>query len=685
MPLNDQSIINLREYQINARDAALKAWQERKLTRLLIQLPTGTGKTIVFASLAKKLKTRTLIIAHRDELIRQAQDKIGMVWPEAKTGIVKASENDFEGRDVVIASIQSLAREKRLNQLTGQDFGLCIIDECFVAGTLVDGRPIESILVGDYVTAWDERNKQFVQAKVTRIFKHKVHNGLIKINASGIEIICTPNHPILANEEWHQASELKTGDILIKYFNGDIDNENIEIQQFIRVDSVEILEQGSNREFERMCPDGYVYNLEIEEFHTYTANGIVVHNCHHACAKTYRDTIGALGFMDDDPSKLLLGVTATTRRLDKLGLKNVFQEIVFERTILTMIKGGYLSDIRGYRTNTNIDLITVKTAGGDFVEAELSVMINTPERNQRVIESYLEHAQGRKAIAFTAGIQHAVDLSEMFNKHNIISKSISGKTTDDERKKILKEFAKGKIKIICNCNILTEGYDEPSIDCILMARPTKSSSLYTQMVGRGTRKYPGKSNCIVIDFTDKAHNICALPDLLGKEIEDGESILEIEEREEKEKRNKNAKRKDIGSIAEFDILGKSIFRWTFYGTDWRLPVGVGEYVSIKPCLTGLSDITLYNIFIIRKGEKDNLIYNSPLDLSYAQGIGEDYARKNGLAFASKKAKWRQNPSPTEKQIEWLKKFKIFREGITRGEASDALDDFFAKKAREKIN
>ena len=532
--MNDQSIISLREYQINAMDSALKAWQERGITRILIQLPTGTGKTIVFASLAKKLKTKTLIIAHRDELIRQAQDKIGMVWPEAKTGIVKASENDFEGRDVVIASIQSLAREKRLKQFTGQNFGLCIVDEA-----------------------------------------------------------------------------------------------------------------------------------------------------HHSVSRTYRDVINALGFTSDDPSKMLLGVTATTKRLDKLGLKNVFQEIVFERTILTMIKGGYLSDIRGYRTNTGVDLTTIKTSRGDFIEVELSVMVNTPERNKRVVESYIEHAQGRKAVAFTAGIQHAIALSEMFNKYDVLSKSISGKTPDDERKEILKEFTRGKIKIVCNCNILTEGYDEPSIDCILMARPTKSSSLYTQMVGRGTRKHPGKSDCIVIDFTDKAHNICALPDLLGKEIKDGESILEVEEREEKEKRNRTARRKDIGSIAEFDILGKSIFRWTFYGVDWRLPVGVGAYVSIRPRLTD-SDIALYNIFIVRKDQGDNLIYNSPLDLNYAQGIGEDYARKNGLAFASKKAKWRQNPSPTEKQIEWLKKFKIFREGMTKGEASDALDDFFAKKAREKL-
>jgi superfamily II DNA or RNA helicase len=101
----ETSSISLRDYQTDARTAVIEAWRKGKITRPLVQLPTGTGKTVVFASLARELQAKTLIIAHRDELLRQAEDKVKMVWPEARTGIVKAAENDFEDRDVVIASI----------------------------------------------------------------------------------------------------------------------------------------------------------------------------------------------------------------------------------------------------------------------------------------------------------------------------------------------------------------------------------------------------------------------------------------------------------------------------------------------------------------------------------------------------------------------------------------------------
>jgi hypothetical protein len=198
------------------------------------------------------------------------------------------------------------------------------------------------------------------------------------------------------------------------------------------------------------------------------------------------------------------------------------------------------------------------------------------------------------------------------------------------------------------------------------------------MVGRGTRKYPGKDDCIIIDFTDKSHDVCALPSLLGLNIKDGKSVIEEIEEEEKEKRGRSGRVKEIGVLEEFDLLGKSKFRWTFYGKDWRLPIGPGEYASLIP---GAGN--MFSAFLIKKGEKPEILYESPLDLGYAQGICEDFARKSGGSFASKTAKWRKTP-PTDKQIEWLKKIGVNHEGMTKGEASDALDNYFASKARQKV-
>jgi superfamily II DNA or RNA helicase len=529
---DSQPSIALRDYQSDAREAVIDAWRKEKVTRPLVQLPTGTGKTVVFASLARELQAKTLIIAHRDELLRQAQDKVNMVWPEAKTGIVKASENDFKGKNVVIASIQTLSREKRLKQVAGQDFDLCIIDEA-----------------------------------------------------------------------------------------------------------------------------------------------------HHSCSRTYRDTISYLGFMDDDPKRLLLGVTATTKRLDKMGLRNVFQKIVYESSLRTMVKAGYLSDIRGFRTNTGVDLTTVKTSKGDFVEVELSVLVNTPERNERVVESYVEHAIGRKALCFTAGVQHAHDLSHVFNTHGIAAMAISGKTSDNERKEILRAFSAGEIQVLCNCNLLTEGYDEPSIDCILLARPTKSATLYTQMVGRGTRKYPGKSDCVVIDFTDRGHDICALPSLLGLSVDEmtkGESLLEEMEKEEQAERGSNAVRKDIGNLEEFDLLGKSVFRWIQAQSEWRLPIEPGLWGVLVPD----GSEGKYKTILYRKDEQPRLFYPTALNLGYAQGMIEDYARRFGKVFARKDAPWREAPA-TDKQVDLLRRLGINPQGMTKGAAADAIDGFFATQSARK--
>lgn len=528
----ETSSISLRDYQTDARTAVIEAWRKKKVTRPLVQLPTGTGKTVVFASLARELQAKTLIIAHRDELLRQAQDKVNMVWPEARTGIVKAHENDFEGKDVVIASIQTLSRGKRLKQIVGENFDLCIIDEA-----------------------------------------------------------------------------------------------------------------------------------------------------HHSVSKTYRDTINYLGFMDDDPKRLLLGVTATTKRLDKMGLRNVFQKIVFESSIRTMVKAGYLSDIRGFRTNTGVDLTTIKTSKGDFVEVELSVMVNTPERNEKVVESYIEHAAGRKAVCFAAGVQHAHDLADVFLTHGIMARAISGKTPDDERKEILRAFSAGEIQVLCNCNILTEGYDEPSISCILLARPTKSATLYTQMVGRGTRKYPGKLDCIVIDFTDKAHDICALPSLLGlgiDEMTEGESLLDEMEKEERAERGSKAIDRQIGQLEEFDLLGNSVFRWIQAGSEWRLPIEPGLWGVLVP--NGSGD--KYKTILYRKDEQPQLFYPTALNFGYAQGMIEDYARRFGKVFARKDAPWRNVPA-TDKQVDLLRRLGINPQGMTKGAAADAIDGFFATQSARK--
>ena len=212
-----------------------------------------------------------------------------------------------------------------------------------------------------------------------------------------------------------------------------------------------------------------------------------------------------LGFLNEDPNKLLVGVTATPKRGDGVGLGGVFEEIVFERSINTMIRAGYLSPLIGKQIFTKIELGGVAVSHGDFVASELSRMVNTPDRNRLILDNYLKYASDRKkALAFCADVQHAKDLAATFVSHGgITAKAVYGSMEAEEREQVLEEFTAGKIQILCNCNLLTEGFDEPSIDCILLARPTKSTALFTQMIGREQEHIRSKATvwCSIMPIT----------------------------------------------------------------------------------------------------------------------------------------------------------------------------------------
>jgi ATP-dependent helicase IRC3 len=232
-------------------------------------------------------------------------------------------------------------------------------------------------------------------------------------------------------------------------------------------------------------------------------------------------------------NRLLMGITATSRRGDKIGLELVFQKIVFQRNMLDMIKAGYLANMRALRINSNVNLDNVKVAGQDLDQVQLGEAINTAERNRLIVKSWLEHAKGKKTIAFTVNISQATSLAAEFQANGVRAEAVSGKTTDADRERILKDFEQRLIDVIVNCQILTEGFDDPEVECIIMARPTKSQLLYVQMAGRGVRLHPcdpvgvkrtktpldrlKKPYCLLLDIVDvtSKHRLIAAPTLVG--------------------------------------------------------------------------------------------------------------------------------------------------------------------------
>lgn len=274
----------------------------------------------------------------------------------------------------------------------------------------------------------------------------------------------------------------------------------------IRVESVEIQRQTSDGTFGNLCPDGYVYNIEVEGNHNYFVEGVLVHNCHHAAAKSYKEVIGHF------KPRMLLGFTATPNRSDGARLNDLFDEIIFKRDLRWGIQNGYLCDIFCKRVDIGYDLSAVHTRMGDYAPGELEkAMDGTADA---IAQCYKEHAKGATLI-FAVSVDQCEEIAKRIDGAEVIT----GQTKN--RAEIIKRFTAREIPCLVNCMVFTEGTDIPLVETVIIARPTQSDSLYAQMVGRGLRLHPDKDRLTLIDcvgVTGKA-SLCTAPSLLGIDVE----------------------------------------------------------------------------------------------------------------------------------------------------------------------
>lgn len=263
---------------------------------------------------------------------------------------------------------------------------------------------------------------------------------------------------------------------------------------------------------------------------------IIVDEAHHSVTDAYGRVFELSGVTRTGSDKFLLGVTATTQRPDGKALSDIYERVAFVYSLRQAISDGWLVPIRGYRVTTDTRLEGVESPGGDFSVSKLSAVVDNDTRNRQVVDSWKRLAGGRKTLAFCADIAHAQHLCESFRAAGVTAEYVYG--DDPERAEKLRRHKDGEFQVLCNCAVLVEGYDDPSIACILLARPTKSGILFCQMVGRGTRLFLGKIDCIVIDVVDSTvgNSLMTLPTLMGlQNILDlkGRSLLEVVEEIEK--------------------------------------------------------------------------------------------------------------------------------------------------------
>lgn len=495
----------------------------------------NSGKTIVFASLIQRMGARALVLAHRDELIQQAVDKIRTVMPKAHVGVVKAEKNDGHA-PIVVASIQTLASEKRRRQIADQNWDLVVCDEC-----------------------------------------------------------------------------------------------------------------------------------------------------HHAAAKSYRDLFDALG-AGAKGGPLLLGVTATPDRGDRIRLDDVFDGIVYQVGLLDLIAQGHLCDVQAVRVSIQVDMDSIRKTAGDYNQGDLERALENADQPAQTAIAIKEHAADRRTLVFTASVALAEETAAEIAALGIRCEWVSGNMPMVDRRAILARFQSGETQCVVNCMVLTEGFDCPEVDCVAIARPTTSRALYQQMVGRGLRNAPGKSNCLVIDVVGvtQRHDLQTAATLAGVDFSkgagNGESMMQAIEG-----MGGNAIDPVTGQMVSIpvDLFHKSRLNWVRpQGTTaWTIPFDGESSLAITPASIG------WDIIKVTNGKGIEVV-EQYVDGSLVQGMAEEIVRRTGDGRLNNRyASWRDQ-EPTEKQLGCARWLRVDLDAVaaandgrlTKGAVSDAIQAADMSKA-----
>lgn len=442
---------------------------------------------------------------------------------------------------------------------------------------------------------------------------------------------------------------------------------------------------------------------------------ILIDEAHHAVAARYMATLDHFGVLHMDEGKradkpVVVGVSATLARNDGLALAKVLDYIVYHRDYVDMIEDNWLSQVKFTTVKTNVDLSRVKGTGGDFAVGELSKAVNTETTNEITVRSWLEKAQERKStIVFCVDIAHVEELTAKFRQCGINAHPVTSNTPPQDRRERLDAFRKGEYQVLVNCGVFTEGTDIPNIDCVLLARPTKSRNLLVQMIGRGMRLHPGKKDCHIIDMVGSVERgIVTVPTLLGldpDEILEGESIEQAKERISSAPAKNVHTQDDRPATVTFDdypdvfslladshqdkhVRRISQLAWVAISGHTQILSLRGGHIKISPVYptpgstsdpTFIVTETIALPIELTKGRKDvpfakpRLLAEAP-NIDAAVRAADTYAlSKYPRSLLIHAAPWRSAPA-TEGQLKILSKMKLEKslDGITKGKAGDMI-------------
>ena len=247
-------------------------------------------------------------------------------------------------------------------------------------------------------------------------------------------------------------------------------------------------------------------------------NVIIIDEAHHCISDGYQKVLQHF------PSAKVLGVTATPDRGDMRNLGEFFESLAYEYTLPKAIREGYLSPIKAMTIPLQLDLSGVSIQSGDFKAGDIATALD-PYLHQ-IADEMMKYCRDRKTVVFLPLVKTSQKFKEILNEKGFKAAEVNGESKD--RAEVLETFDKGEYNVLCNSMLLTEGWDCPSVDCVIVLRPTKVRSLYSQMVGRGTRLCEGKSHLLLLDFLwhTERHELCHPADLICEKKEVAQKMTE---------------------------------------------------------------------------------------------------------------------------------------------------------------
>ncbi|MEV0237602.1 DEAD/DEAH box helicase [Nonomuraea sp. NPDC050786] len=403
---------------------------------------------------------------------------------------------------------------------------------------------------------------------------------------------------------------------------------------------------------------------------------VIVDECHHATAASYKRVLEELGCfqaMDEPGHAVAVGFTATMSRADKAHLGEVWEEVVYSKDILDLIAMGHLCDVRGKLvTIDGMSLEEVKKSRGDFQVASLSDMLITSGAITAVADAYLEHAKGEAALLFAPTVEAAQLFTAALEERGVRAATVWGAMDEMARRRTLRRFDDGDLDVICNCMVLTEGFDSPRASTAIIARPTTSAALYIQMVGRVLRPHPSKTCALVLDVAgaSRMHRLATLTDLSTDRVSDileGESLAEAAERAVRDGALDLSG--DVGAI-DVELFHKSRSVWL------QTPAGCW-FIPTKEKIYFLWP-EVGNTFKVgsrlASGQPGGRFLKEGLPMAEALAWTEQLAEEEnpGDTVFQRGASWRSTKAPSEGQIEVAVRLGIDPAGMNRGRLSDAI-------------